>query len=74
VIWGALLVGAILNGAVREAWLTRTLTVAVEFLAGHFLFGRDWKVLLADYNLAAGRIWLIVLVVTLTAPVGVFKS
>lgn len=44
------------------------LTLAFEFLAGHFLFGKPWTTLVADYNLAAGRIWILVLVVTYLAP------
>jgi hypothetical protein len=45
------------------------LTLAFEFLAGHYLFGHPWATLLADYNLARGRIWLLVLVATLLGPV-----
>lgn len=45
-----------------------SLTLAFEFLAGHFLFGRPWTELLADYNVLAGRIWVIVLITTLLAP------
>lgn len=47
-------------------WLA--LTVAFEFIAGHFLFRKSWSELLADYNLSAGRIWVLVLVVTALAP------
>ncbi|HEX7919010.1 MAG TPA: hypothetical protein VF454_06360 [Gemmatimonadales bacterium] len=54
----ALVVGAL--------WLA--LTLAFEFLAGHFLFHRAWPVLLADYDLSQGRIWILVLVVTFLAP------
>ncbi|HWA40996.1 MAG TPA: hypothetical protein VG712_05250 [Gemmatimonadales bacterium] len=57
---------------VREALLVGTLwlglTLAFEFLAGHFLFHRPWPVLLADYDLSQGRIWILVLVVTFLAP------
>jgi hypothetical protein len=115
VIWCALLVIAILNGALRVAWLIprfgdawghivstvslsaaivllaaytigwmrpRTwgetwiigacwlgLTIAFEFLGGHYLFGRPWDTLLADYNLSQGRIWIVVLVATAVGPV-----
>jgi hypothetical protein len=48
-------------------WLA--LTLAFEFLAGHYVFGADWSVLLADYELFRGRIWLAVLASTLLAPV-----
>jgi hypothetical protein len=55
-----------------EAWrvglLWLALTLAFEFLAGHYLFGNSWERLLSEYNLAAGRIWSIVPLVTLLAP------
>ena len=47
-------------------WLGMTL--AFEFMAGHYLFKTPWEKLLADYNLARGRIWPLVLVTTLLAP------
>lgn len=47
-------------------WLAMTL--AFEFLAGHFLFGAGWDRLLADYDIAAGRIWILVLLTTFLAP------
>ena len=48
------------------AWVT--LTLAFEFLAGRYTFGRPWAELLADYDVLAGRIWPLVLVTTLMAP------
>ncbi len=45
------------------------LTLAFEFLAGRFVFGKSWDVLLADYDVMQGRIWPLVLVATLLAPV-----
>jgi hypothetical protein len=114
VVWCVLLAIAILNGALRAAWLIprigetrglvvstinlaaiivllavctigwirpRTwgetwtiglswlgLTMAFEFLGGHFLFGRPWDVLLADYNVSQGRIWIVVLLATVLSP------
>jgi hypothetical protein len=53
--------------AVGVLWLG--LTLAFEFGAGHWLFRRSWAELLADYNLASGRIWPLVLVATLLAPI-----
>ncbi|HSB82017.1 MAG TPA: hypothetical protein VLM91_24820 [Candidatus Methylomirabilis sp.] len=47
-------------------WLV--LTLGFEFLAGHYLFGDSWDKLLADYNIARGRIWLLVPLVTFFAP------
>jgi hypothetical protein len=54
----ALLVGIV--------WLA--LTLVFEFGAGHYLFGRPWSVLLQDYDLARGRLWILVLVTTAAAP------
>lgn len=57
---------------IKRAWLIGVLwiilTLAFEFLAGHFLFGNSWNSLLEDYNVARGRIWIVVLITTLIAP------
>jgi hypothetical protein len=62
----------------RDAWtigaLWLGLTLAFEFLAGHYLFRDPWDRLLADYNVAQGRIWILVLVTTVVAPVLVYAS
>jgi len=59
--------------AARDAWgigaLWLGLTVAFEFVAGHYAFGNSWETLLADYDVAQGRIWILVLVTTVLAPV-----
>ena len=56
----------------QDAWMIGVLwvalTLAFEFLGGHFLFGKPWPELFADYNLLAGRIWVMVLIVTLMTP------
>lgn len=49
------------------AWVLMTL--AFEFVAGHYLFGKSWPELLADYKVHQGRIWPVVLLATLVAPV-----
>lgn len=56
------------RGAVRigVGWLG--LTVAFEFLAGHYVFGTPWARLFADYDVAQGRVWILVLVTTAAAP------
>lgn len=51
-----------------------TLTLAFEFLAGHFMFGKTWEALLRDYNVLAGRIWAMVLIVTLMTSVVAFTK
>ena len=48
-------------------WLA--VTLAFEFLAGHYLFGDPWERLLAEYNVARGRLWVVVPITTLLAPV-----
>ena len=57
----------------RDGWVIGlywvALTVAFEFLAGHYLFGTPWPVLLADYRLSEGRLWILVLASALLAPV-----
>ncbi|HEX2219895.1 MAG TPA: hypothetical protein VHG35_13905 [Gemmatimonadales bacterium] len=115
VVWCLLVVLAVLNGGVRDTWLSpllgdtvgraisslmlsglillatwltigwigpRTagqaltvgaiwlgLTLAFEFGAGHYAFGKSWGELLADYDVSRGRIWILVLIVTSVAPV-----
>jgi hypothetical protein len=56
--------------AIGGTWVA--LTLAFEFLGGHYIFGTPWQTLLADYNLFAGRIWVMVLIVTLMTPVVAF--
>lgn len=45
--------------AVGLLWLG--LTVAFEFLFGHYVAGQSWRALLHDYHLLAGRLWVLVL-------------
>ena len=45
------------------------LTVAFEFLFGHYVMGHPWSRLIHDYNLLAGRVWALVLLTTLFAPI-----
>jgi hypothetical protein len=118
IIWILLLILAVLNGAIRDlfisprlgeqaghvistvilcatiflvAWLSIRwigadsgrdallvgiqwvlLTIAFDFLAGHYLFGHTWERLLADYNLFRGRVWVFVLAANLLAPLWAF--
>ncbi len=57
---------------VKELWLAGSMwlvmTVIFEFLFGHFVIGHSWQKLFFDYNLLAGRLWSLVLLVTLLAP------
>jgi hypothetical protein len=58
--------------SIGALWLT--LTLAFEFLAGHYVFGTPWNTLLADYDVPAGRIWVLVLVTTIVAPLLVART
>jgi uncharacterized membrane protein YGL010W len=48
------------------AWFVLTLTF--EFVAGHYVFGRPWQALLADYDVRSGRVWPLIPLLTLFAP------
>jgi hypothetical protein len=54
--------------ALRVGGVWVALTVAFELLGGHYVFGASWTQLFADYNVLAGRIWVLVLVTTMAAP------
>lgn len=55
--------------ALGVLWMT--LTIAFEFGFGHYVMGHPWERLLADYNVFAGRIWVLVLATMLLGPLGV---
>lgn len=56
----------------KQAWtvgfIWLAITIAFEFLFGHFVAGHSWGKLLYDYNIFAGRVWLLVLIWTTIAP------
>jgi hypothetical protein len=56
----------------QQAWevglIWVALTLAFEFLAGHYVFHNPWSRLLEDYNVVRGRIWILVLITTLMSP------
>lgn len=56
----------------NDLWLVGLLwtamTVSFEFVFFHFAAGVPWEKLLADYNIFAGRLWLLVLLTTLSGP------
>jgi hypothetical protein len=43
-------------------------TIGFEFLFGHYVMGLSWELLWADYNVFRGRLWPLVLIVTLLGP------
>jgi hypothetical protein len=52
--------------AVGFSWLV--LTVAFEFLFGHYVAHASWAALAAEYDVSRGRLWPLVLLTVLVAP------
>lgn len=52
--------------AIGALWLA--LTLAFEFLLGRFVSGLSWREMLAEYDLASGRLWALVPVSVAVAP------
>ncbi|MEO0947832.1 MAG: hypothetical protein AAFY11_06770 [Cyanobacteria bacterium J06641_5] len=73
-IWlaGILLFSQFPLTSIDQAWrvgaIWASLTVAFEFVFGHFAAGHSWRWLLHNYNVAAGRLWPLVLAGILVAP------
>jgi hypothetical protein len=44
------------------------LTVSVDLVFEHFVLDIPWRAILTDYNLASGRIWILVLTTELIGP------
>jgi len=57
--------------AIGLIWLA--LTVAFEFLFGHYVVKHPWTRLFQDYNLLEGRIWVLVLIWITIAPYVFYK-
>ena len=77
----ALLFFGIYIGALTQFWRIETaeeaftigliwlvLTVGFEFLFGHYVAGHSWGRLFQDYNILAGRVWILVLLWITIAP------
>jgi proline iminopeptidase len=62
-----------LTQAWRAGWLWLALTVAWEFVFGHFVMGHPWEQLLNDYAFWRGRLWLFVLAGIFMSPVLVYR-
>jgi len=60
------------TASAREAWFIGlfwlALTVAFEFLFFHYVDGHSWAELLANYDVANGRLWPLILVWVTVAP------
>jgi hypothetical protein len=65
-------IGWIAPRSAQQTWTVGViwvlLTLAFEFLAGHYVFHNAWSRLLEDYNVVRGRIWILVLITTLVSP------
>ena len=44
------------------------ITIIFEFVFGHYVIGHSWQKLFADYNLFNGRLWVLVLINNIVAP------
>lgn len=62
----------------RQAWLVGivwlVMTLAFETWMGRVLGGRPWTQILDDYNILAGRTWILVPLWTLVGPVLFFRA
>lgn len=45
------------------------MTVVFEFGFGHYVMGHSWEMLLHDYNVLEGRLWVVVLAAVWAGPV-----
>jgi hypothetical protein len=65
-------------GSAAQAWLTGIswllLTVGFEFIFGHYFAGHSWESLFQDYNLLAGRVWVVFLVWVAMMPYIFYKT
>jgi hypothetical protein len=57
--------------AIGLIWLV--LTIAFEFVFGHYVMHNPWSRLLHDYNILEGRIWVLVLLWITVAPYVFYK-
>lgn len=52
-------------------WLV--LTICFEFLFGHYVMGHPWDRLFHDYNLLAGRLWVLALAWVTLSPFVLYR-
>lgn len=57
--------------AIGFVWLL--LTIAFEFLFGHFVTGHSWTMLLQNYNIVEGKLWVVFLIWITIVPYCIFK-
>lgn len=75
-MWGALRVwpadSAGQASAIGLVWMAMTL--AFEFLFGHYAAGHSWRRLLGEYNVLAGRVWIVVPLWVAAAPYVFYRT
>jgi hypothetical protein len=57
--------------AVGALWLV--LTLAFEFLFGRYVARKSWQHLFHDYNVLAGRVWVLIPAWVAAAPYAFFR-
>jgi hypothetical protein len=67
-----LLVPVLRPSASSQYWLVGgmwlLLTLAFEFIFGHYVVGDSWSNLFEAYNVAKGNLWILVLITTAISP------
>ena len=59
------------SAAIGALWLV--LTLAFEFALGRFVSGQSWREMLAEYDLASGRLWALVPLTVAVAPLVFYR-
>jgi hypothetical protein len=60
--------GATSGELLRVGLVWTALTLAFEFLFGHYVSGQSWRALRADYDVTRGRLWPLVVAATALGP------
>ena len=61
------------NEAIIVGIMWLLLTLAFEFLFGHFVAKHSWKKLLSKYNIFKGDLWILILIWTAVVPLIYYK-
>ena len=60
-----------------QAWVIgiiwMVLTLAFEFLFGHYVMGNPWGTLLLDYDIFSGQLWVLIPIWVAVAPYAIRK-
>ena len=69
-IWGLLRIWkpASANQALTIGFVWLGFTVAFEILFFHYVVGHPWSEIVSDYNIFAGRVWVLLLIWITVAP------